>query len=307
MPDHDLDYLTRHAADPLSREEEHALFVRWKEHGDARAQDKLARSYLRYAVQLVTRARRRGGASVQQLVPEATWAIAYQMTKFDPHMGTRFVTYLKPLLVRLLDTAHKLELFPLSGMSRQTSRAYQLKELAAQVQQATTEAEVNALYRAHAVQFKASVTNVREATRILAHGRLTSLDEPRPGRLEFDHKDLHEWIADPTSPDPLAQNDDAEVRQAIDAALDQLPGRTQHLIRRHLLDGEELSALARDFHISRERARQIVVGGLRRLAPALTVHVAGDVRRPRVGNQMSYRTRVPTIKRGRIPTAEGAR
>src|SRR5919108_6002565 len=94
--DHDFEGLAPYldairAFPPLAREEEHALALRARL-GDAPAQQKLVRHNLAFVIAFARR-QRRGGVRLDDLVQEGNMGLLRAVEKFDPHAGTRFLTY----------------------------------------------------------------------------------------------------------------------------------------------------------------------------------------------------------------------
>jgi len=94
--DHELEGLAPYldairAFPPLSRKEEHALALRARL-GDAAAKQKLVRHNLAFVIAFA-RKQRRGGVRLDDLVQEGNVGLLRAVDKFDPHAGTRFLTY----------------------------------------------------------------------------------------------------------------------------------------------------------------------------------------------------------------------
>jgi RNA polymerase sigma-32 factor len=75
----------------LSREEEHELALRVRE-GDQDAADRLVEANLRYVIAIGLQYRRYG-VKLGDLIAEGSVGLVTAVRKFDPHRGTRFVTY----------------------------------------------------------------------------------------------------------------------------------------------------------------------------------------------------------------------
>jgi RNA polymerase primary sigma factor len=76
---------------PLSREEEHALALRARK-GDSKAKQKLVRHNLAFVL-VMARKQRRGSVRLDDLIQEGNLGLLRAVDKFDPHAGTRFLTY----------------------------------------------------------------------------------------------------------------------------------------------------------------------------------------------------------------------
>ena len=76
----------------LSREEEHALAVRWKEHGDREAAVRLVTANLRLVV-MIARDYQRAVHNLLDLVQEGNVGLLEAVKNFDPYRGVRFPSY----------------------------------------------------------------------------------------------------------------------------------------------------------------------------------------------------------------------
>jgi len=76
----------------LTREEEHALAVRWVEHGDKEAAKRLVTSNLRLVVKIANEYRR-GYQNLLDLVQEGNVGLMKAVQKFDPYRGVKLSTY----------------------------------------------------------------------------------------------------------------------------------------------------------------------------------------------------------------------
>ena len=76
----------------LSREEEHELALRVRDEGDQDAADRLVEANLRYVIAIGLQYRRYG-VKLGDLIAEGSVGLVTAVRKFDPHRGTRFVTY----------------------------------------------------------------------------------------------------------------------------------------------------------------------------------------------------------------------
>ncbi len=91
------DALTRYMAElrqhpPITREEEHALAVRWQEHGDAEAGRRLVLANLRLVVKIAMDYRR-AWANTLDLIQEGNVGLVQAVERFDPEAGAKLSTY----------------------------------------------------------------------------------------------------------------------------------------------------------------------------------------------------------------------
>jgi RNA polymerase primary sigma factor len=76
---------------PLSRKDEHALALRVRR-GDLSARQKLVQHNLAFVLTIALK-QRRGALRLDDLVQEGNLGLLRAVEKFDPHAGTRFLTY----------------------------------------------------------------------------------------------------------------------------------------------------------------------------------------------------------------------
>lgn len=76
----------------LTREQEHALAVRFRETGDAKAAEALVTSNLRFVVKIAAEYTR-FGARLIDLVQEGNVGLMHAVKEFNPYKGTRLITY----------------------------------------------------------------------------------------------------------------------------------------------------------------------------------------------------------------------
>ena len=80
------------AAELLDAEIERALALAWRDQRDERALHRLITAYMRLAVSWAAKYRRYG-ASMNDLIQEASLGLMKAADKFDPDRGVRFSTY----------------------------------------------------------------------------------------------------------------------------------------------------------------------------------------------------------------------
>ncbi len=79
------------AFSPLTREEEHVLALRARK-GDVSAKQRLVRHNLAFVLAIACK-QRRGTVRLDDLIQEGNVGLMRAVEKFDPHAGTRFLTY----------------------------------------------------------------------------------------------------------------------------------------------------------------------------------------------------------------------
>ncbi len=92
-----VDALTRYMAElahhaPISREEEHALAVRWVEEGDVEAARLLVLANLRLVVKIAMEYRR-AWVNTLDLIQEGNLGLMQAVHRFDPYQGVKLSSY----------------------------------------------------------------------------------------------------------------------------------------------------------------------------------------------------------------------
>jgi len=82
--------LAKHA--PISREQEHALALRWREQGDVEAARKLVLANLRLVVKIAMEYRR-AWTNTLDLIQEGNLGLLQATHRFDPHQGVKLASY----------------------------------------------------------------------------------------------------------------------------------------------------------------------------------------------------------------------
>lgn len=87
---------------------------------------------------------------------------------------------------------------------------------------------------------------------------------------------LDENLADPGSPCPALQAEQGDLLEKLVAALDRLPDRQAHAVRRYHIEEATLDTIGAELGVSRERARQLRSAGETRLRDDLEVLTLWD-------------------------------
>jgi RNA polymerase sigma-32 factor len=243
----------------LEAEKEYMLAVRWREHGDWDAAQKLVTSHLRLVAK--TAVGYRGyGLPVSELISEGNVGLMQAIQHFDPEKGARFATYaiwwIKASiheyilrswsLVKLGTTASQRKLF--FNLRKAKSRISALEEGDLRPDQVSLIAK----------RLSVSERDVVEMNRRLAGD--FSLNSKL--REDDDVDEWQDWLVDEGSDQEvqLAESEESENRRrALAKALGILDHRERRIFEaRRLHDNPiTLEDLAVEFGISRERVRQI--------------------------------------------------
>ncbi len=269
-------YIEKVRAIPLlSREQEHELACRVQQ-GDRRAADRLVEANLRYVVAVALQYRRYG-IPLTDLIAEGNVGLVTAVRKFDPHRGTRFVTY----------AGYWIRAFVLEAVVRSTSLVgagsgpfrsklfFRLRRERARV--ATMERDPARRIERMAERFDTTPEKMEQ----LLH-RLEAKDVSLDARVfEDDGISLVDTLAgDNPAQDELYERQERQERLAreLRGALQVLDNRERYIVENRLLRDREdemtLAALGRELGVSRERARQLEARAKRKLRNHLSDAVA---------------------------------
>lgn len=258
-----------HRSPKLTREREHELAVRWRDHADASARDELVRCNLRHVVASARTFRRHATVTLDELIAEGNVGLLHALNKFDPEQGTRFITY-AVYWIRAYMTQYLVRSRSLVSTGLLSKRLSRVRRERAKALAVGTEA----------------ITDVRLAAELaITPDKLRSLVE----RLEVHDVswDVHceeafngRFSEATSSPCPnaedraLASEAESHLATAVSQALSLLDPREQFIVERRLMAHPEeelsLAEIGRSMSFSRERARQIEARAMRKLKLALT-------------------------------------
>ncbi|MDP3277072.1 MAG: sigma-70 family RNA polymerase sigma factor [Deltaproteobacteria bacterium] len=240
----------------LSREEEHQLAVRYQA-GDRRAGDLLVESNLRFVLS-VARKYHRYGLRMQDLVAEGNVGLATALKKFDPHKGTRFVTY-AAYWIRAYILNFVIRSWSLVGGGSGPLRSklfFQIRRERARIGQLVHDRD-----EAVAALAEKLAISVEKLEPMLARldGRDVSLDAPLYAEGDGTRGDSLEGDSVPA--DEMLDNSRTKnvYDLRVSAALSRLDPRERLIVERRIMSDDELSLaeLGRQLGVSRERARQL--------------------------------------------------
>jgi RNA polymerase sigma-32 factor len=254
-----LSYYMSQLADhvPITREEEHALAVRWVEDGDVRAARKLVVSNLRLVVKIAMEYRRAWTNSLD-LIQEGNVGLMEAVQRYDPYQGVKLSSYAvywirAYILKYILDNMRSVRL----GTTRASRKLFfQLNKERARLEREGFDVEPKLI----AERLEVSEEDVMEMENRLSRPD-TYLDAP--ARRDDGHgATVGDGFA--TSADSAeVQVGDAQMRenfmQRIDEFAAGLNERDQRILRERILAEEPrtLAEMGEEFGVSRERIRQL--------------------------------------------------
>ncbi|TNF61186.1 MAG: sigma-70 family RNA polymerase sigma factor [Deltaproteobacteria bacterium] len=252
----------------LSREEEHRLALRARE-GDQDAADRLVEANLRYVIAIALQYRRYG-VKLGDLIAEGSVGLVTAVRKFDPHRGTRFVTY----------AGYWIRAFVLEAVVRSSTMIgagsgpfrsklfFRLRRERARLSNLI--ADPDELIATLAKEFDTSTEKMTELLRRLDQ-REISLDAPAYHDSDATLVEMLPGAAEPQDTVVARRRRQSGIQMRLEGALSVLDDRERLIIEKRILsdDTASLASLGRELGVSRERARQLEARAKRKLADEL--------------------------------------
>ncbi len=242
---------------PLSREEEHALAVRWKDEGDVEAARTLVLRNLRLVVKIAMDYRR-AWTNVLDLIQEGNVGLMQAVQRFDPYLGVKLSSYaaywIRAYILKYL--IDNIRLVRIGTTRAQRKLFFRLNREKRELERQGFEAEPRLL----AERLDVSEDDVREMQQRLADSDL-SLDAP------LQHGDGSATLGDFQASGGASTESEyasAELRAVflskVQAFADSITDpRERRIVAERILAEEPrtLQELGVEFGVTRERVRQI--------------------------------------------------
>jgi RNA polymerase sigma-32 factor len=255
--------LRNHA--PISREEEHALAVRWVEQGDVEAARQLVLANLRLVVKIAMDYRR-AWANTLDLIQEGNVGLLEAVQRYDPYRGTKLSTYAvywirAYVLKYILDNMRSVRM----GTTRAERKLFfRLNQEKRRLEREGYEVEPRLL---------AERLEVTEDDVVNMEARLSRPDTSMDAPAFRDDKDGTTFGDNMATQGSSAEQDvaSAEMQRVFMERVEEfardLSPRDTRILRERLLADEPvtLADLGREFGVSRERVRQLEARLLRNL------------------------------------------
>ena len=252
----------------LSREDEHQLALRARE-GDQDAADRLVEANLRYVVAIGLQYRRYGVA-IGDLIAEGSVGLVTAVRKFDPHRGTRFVTY----------AGYWIRAFVLEAVVRSSTMIgagsgpfrsklfFRLRRERARLSNLIADPEE--LIAKLASDFDTTPQKMTELLRRLDQ-REISLDAPAYSDSDATLVEMLPGNAEPQDVVVARRRRQSGIELRLEGALSVLDDRERLIVEKRILsdDSASLASLGRELGVSRERARQLEARAKKKLAEEL--------------------------------------
>jgi RNA polymerase sigma-32 factor len=269
------DALTRYMAElahhaPISREEEHALAVRWVENGDVEAARQLVLANLRLVVKIAMEYRR-AWLNTLDLIQEGNLGLMQAVHRFDPHQGVKLSSYgvywIRAYILKyLLDNIRMVRF----GKTRAERKLFfRLNKEKRELERQGFEVEPRLL----AERLDVTEDQVRDVEQRLSAADL-SLNAPRRRDGDGDGAEVGDFFA-AGGPDVEQRVGDAQLRsvflEKVREFAERADEREQRIIDERILAEEPktLQELGKEFGISRERVRQLEARLMARLSEYL--------------------------------------
>jgi RNA polymerase sigma-32 factor len=252
----------------LSREDEHQLALRARD-GDQDAADRLVEANLRYVVAIGLQYRRYG-VTIGDLIAEGSVGLVTAVRKFDPHRGTRFVTY----------AGYWIRAFVLEAVVRSSTMIgagsgpfrsklfFRLRRERARLSNLIADPEE--LIAKLASDFDTTPQKMTELLRRLDQ-REISLDAPAYSDSDATLVEMLPGNAEPQDVVVARRRRQSGIELRLEGALSVLDDRERLIVEKRILsdDSASLASLGRELGVSRERARQLEARAKKKLAEEL--------------------------------------
>lgn len=253
-------YLNEIGRSPLLTAEEEVYFSRLARAGDESGRQRMIESNLRLVVKISRRYLNRG-LTLLDLIEEGNLGLMRAVEKFDPEKGFRFSTYatwwIRQTIERALMNQTRTIRLPIHVVKELNVYLRTQRELSQTLDAPATAEDI-------AEKLGRPAAQVQKLLKL--NERVTSVDVPVAKDSE---KSLVDTIADGKSADPAESLQEQNLRQNMDAMLDDLSDKQKEVLsRRFGLRGHDPATLERvgeEVGLTRERVRQIQVEALKRL------------------------------------------
>jgi RNA polymerase sigma-32 factor len=242
---------------PLEREEELALFRRFREDGDPRAAEILTRAHLRHVI-MIARKYGRYGLRLAELIAEGNFGLVHALGKFDVSRGYRFMTYARHWIrAYVIDYVLRTWSLVRTGSGALRSKLFfKLRRERMRVVNVLGEGEA-------ADRLLAERLDVSQSELASMLGRLESRDLSLDVPLPDGSPSLAERLPAPDDQEQMLSQ--IQTRMMLEGvvrlAVGKLDDRERFIVEHRLMaDSEEelsLAEMGRRLGVSRERARQL--------------------------------------------------
>lgn len=258
----------------LEREEELDLAIRWKEHDDQGARNRIAQAHMRLVIAMASKFRG-FGLPLNDLIQEGYIGLLEAAARFDPGREVRFSTY-AGWWIRASMQDYILRNWSIvrgGTSSSQKALFFNLRRLRAKLAQGDNRLSDQAIHQEIATALGVSLSDVQSMDARLS-GNDASLQTPVAGRNGEGTEQLDMLESKEALPDEQVSSiiDGERWNGWLKDAMNRLNERESRIIKARRLteDGATLEELGAELGISKERVRQIETRALEKLKLALT-------------------------------------
>ena len=247
----------------LTRQQETELALRFRDHGDLEAEQKLITSNLRFVIK-VALGYRNYGVRLMDLIQEGNIGLMKAVERYDPDKGYRLISYAIWWIRAYIQNyiIRSWSLVKIGTTQAQRKLFYRISDLPEALDPDDRQENVAKL----ALRINVTENEVKDmAARLKAHD--LSLDDLIGDRSRDSFADTLK-DSTPDQEEVLSELQEREdLKEWADRALESLNPREKYIVEKRILSEEPvtLKELGRHFGITRERARQIERSALEKL------------------------------------------
>ena len=253
-------YLKEIGSFPLLSQEQEIEMAKRIERGDEIAKKMMANANLRLVVSVAKRYVRGSNMTLLDLIQEGNIGLLRAIDKYDYHKGYKFSTYAMWWIRQAMTRA-------IADQSRTIRIPVHMKEQMSKITR-TSRQFLADTGRDPSLTELADLMNIPSERMIDIfkwYGDTISLDAP----VGEEDSRIKDFIADDSTPEQFASVEHVMLGEEINNILSELSEREQRVIRLRfgLADGKvwTLEEVGREYHVTRERIRQIEARALKRL------------------------------------------
>ncbi|QLF68771.1 RNA polymerase factor sigma-32 [Peteryoungia desertarenae] len=266
----------------LEREEELDLAIRWKDHNDQGARNRIAQAHMRLVIAMA--AKFRGfGLPLNDLIQEGYIGLLEAAARFDPGREVRFSTY-AGWWIRASMQDYILRNWSIvrgGTSSSQKALFFNLRRLRAKLAQGDNRLSDQAIHQEIASALGVSLADVQSMDARLTSND-TSLQTPVAGRNGEGTEQLEMLESNEIAPDEQVTSiiDGERWKGWLTSAMGSLNERETRIIKARRLaeEGATLEELGAELGISKERVRQIETRAMEKLKQALAPYAPAEGR-----------------------------
>ena len=263
----------------LEVQEEYMLAKSWVEHEDRESAHKMVTSHLRLVAKIAM-GYRGYGLPVADLISEGNVGMMQAVKKFDPERGFRLATYAMWWIRAAIQEyiLRSWSLVKIGTTAAQKKLFFNLRRIKGRIQ-ALDEGQL----KPNQVELIATELKVSEQDVISMNGRLAGSDQSLNAPMRIDGEgEWLDWLVDetPNQETVAAHKEEYSIRhEMLVKAMDDLNDREKEILTARKLSEPPttLEELSKQYHVSRERIRQIEVRAFEKVQLAMKEQAQEDL------------------------------